>query len=75
MALRYHWRRERTERKALKEVADRPRRDGEGGTAGNEDKGEREKSSCQAKCYNHPPPGRKVLGMKLSQVSGALRGG
>lgn len=24
-------------------------------TAGNEDKREQEKSSCQAKCYNHPP--------------------
>lgn len=59
------------ERKALKDVSDRPQRHGEGGTAGNEDKGEREKSSCQAKCSNHPPPGRKVLCVKLSQVSGA----
>lgn len=42
---------------------------------GNDQKGEREGSFCRAKCCNHPPPGRKVLSVKLSQVSGELRGG
>lgn len=42
---------------------------------GNDEKGEGEGSFCRAKCCNHPPPGRKVHGVKLSQVSGELRGG
>lgn len=30
---------------------------------------------CRAKCCNHPPPGRKVRNVKLSQVFRELRGG
>lgn len=38
---------------------------------GNDERGEGEGNFfCQAKCCNHPPPGRKVLSVKLSQVSG-----
>lgn len=42
---------------------------------GSDERNEGEGSFCRAKCCNHPPPGRKVLDVRLSQVSGELRGG